>query len=348
MNSTDLNINERAQHLLTAVVERYIRDGQPVGSKTLAEETTLGLSSATIRNVLSELEEHGYLHSPHTSAGRIPTVQGYRFFVNGILSTQQLTQPDLRLVEEQLNGDQNPAALVAKASNLLTDLTQFVGLVMLPRGEQVVLRHVEFLPLSDNRVLVILVLNEQEVQNRVINTDRAYNVSELQQAANYLNMTYAGQEISKVKQALFAAMQEDRASITQLMQAAADVAGKAFQQTKEPNDYVMAGQNRIFDLAEITNLSRLRQLFEVFNQKQGILHLLDQCLSTNGVQIFIGEESGYDIFDECSVITAPYTVKGQVVGVLGVIGPTRMPYERVIPIVDVTAKVLSVALNLGK
>jgi heat-inducible transcriptional repressor len=341
----NLPINERAQHLLKVLVERYIRDGQPVGSRTLATETQLGLSPATIRNVLSDLEEHGYLASPHTSAGRIPTVRGYRFFVDSLLTVKPLDNNAVQQCQQQLKPDQNVPTLVSSASNLLSELTRLTGLVMLPRREHISLRQIEFLPLSDNRVLVILVLNEREVQNRIIYTKRIYSQNELQQAANYLNATYAGQEIARVRKKLLAAMQNDRATMDQLMRTAIEVADQVLETTPNEQDYVLAGQNHLFDLVDNTGIQGLRQLFTAFTQKHDILHLLDQCLNTNGVQIFIGEESGYDVLDECSVVTAPYSVEGQAVGVLGVIGPTRMPYERVISIVDVTAKLLSAALN---
>lgn len=338
-------MNERAQNLLKVVVERYIRDGQPVGSKTLAEETAIGLSSATIRNVLSELEEHGYLRSPHTSAGRIPTSQGYRFFVNTLITTQQFLNPDPSRVEHHLTPDQNQTELVASASNLLSDLTHLAGLVMLPLRERLVLRQVEFLPLTDNKILVILVFNNHEVQNRIIYTDKTYTASELQQAANYLN-SFSGQEFSYVRKKLLANLQEEREHLNHLMQTAVEVTDKAFSRTKA-KDYVLAGQSHLLKMAVDTDLTKLHQLFEIFTQKQDILHLLDQSLNADGVQIFIGEESGHNVLDECSLVTAPYSVNDQVVGVLGIIGPTRMPYNKVIPVVNITAKLLGAALNQG-
>lgn len=345
-NASHLPINERSQHLLKVLVERYIRDGQPVGSKTLALETSLGISPATIRNILSDLEEHGYLSSPHTSAGRVPTARGYRFFVDSLVTVQPLERAVVDQFQQTLTRDQNVPSLVTTVSNWLSELTRLTGLVMLPRREMIVLRHIEFLPLSDNRVLVILVLNDHEVQNRIICTDKKYSLTDLQQAANYLNDLYGGQDIIRVRKNLLAAMQEDRKGMDRLMQAAIDVAGKAFDTTADNSpDYVVAGQSHLLDLVDATGVTRLRQLFEAFTQKQSILHLLDQCLNTEGVQIFIGEESGYDVFGECSVVTAPYSTDGKIAGVLGVIGPTRMPYERVISVVDVTAKLLSAALN---
>lgn len=338
-------INERAQSLLRVVVERYIRDGQPVGSKTIAEESAMGLSPATIRKVLAELEDQGYIRSPHTSAGRVPTVQGYRFFVNALLTTKQLTVPNLQQLKNQLTPNLDISELMISASNILSDLTSLVGLVMLPRRESTILRHIEFLPLTDKRVLVILVLNEQEVQNRIIYTDRAYRLDELQQAASYLTTTYVGQDIILIRELLQHSLQEEKNKLDYLMKTAIEVASKALDDTKAADDYVVAGQSNLFEMANVTNLTRVRQLFDVFTAKQDILHLLDQCLNAEGIQIFIGEESGHTFLDECSVVTAPYSANDQVVGVLGVVGPTRMQYDKIIPVVDLTAKLLTAALN---
>lgn len=340
--------NERAQHLLKEVVERYIKDGQPVGSKTLAEAANISLSPATIRNVLAELEEQGYLSSPHTSAGRIPTVQGYRFFVNALLTTESLQNPCLKQVEQCFSPDLEVSDLVSSASNLLSDLTKLVGVVTLPKREAVTIRHIEFVSLGENRILAILVLNQDEVQNRILYPDRTYSAAELQQAANFLNASYSGKDILQARKELQNSVQSDRNQLDQLMQMAIKIVDKILDHSAPKNDYIVAGQNHIFDLAETTNLTHARQLFSAFSQKQDILHLLDQCLHTDGIQIFIGEESGYDLFDNCSLITASYSVQDKVVGALGVIGPTRMSYDKVIPIVNVTAKLLSSALNPAK
>lgn len=344
--SLDATINERAQLLLKVLVERYIRDGQPVGSRTLAEETSLGLSSATIRNVLADLEEHGYLTSPHTSAGRVPTVRGYRFFVDSLLTVKPLDSVTMQQFHQQLKPEQDTTSLVASVSNLLSDLTRLAGLVMLPRREYFILRHVEFLPLTDNRVLVILVLNEQEVQNRIIYTDRIYSASELQQAANYLTATYAGQDVTSIQSHLVSSLKQEREYLNNLMQTAIEMAGKILEPPAAEKDYIIAGQNNLLEMVEdINSVARLRQLFDAFAQKRDILHLLDQSLNADGLQIFIGGETGYSALGDCSVVMSPYSVEGETVGVLGVIGPTRMPYDRVISIVDVTAKLLTAALN---
>ena len=347
-NNDNSLLNERAQRLLKILIERYIQDGQPVGSKTLAEDASIGLSSATIRNIMADLEAGGYIQSPHPSAGRIPTSQGYRFFVDSLLIVQPFDESArmLQQARQQLTSDMSVQNLVSSASSLLSGITQLVGLVSIPRRPHLNLRHVEFLPLSENRVLVILVFNASEVQNRIIKTERTYSQNELQQAANYLNAAYAGKDLSEVREHLVEAMQADRQYMDSLMQAAIEMADKALDASTKPiEDYVMAGQNHLFDMADLAGMQRLRQLFEAFTEKRLILHLLDECLKTEGVQIYIGGESGYDVLNDCSMVTAPYSVANKVVGAVGVIGPTRMAYDRVIPMVDVTAKLLSAVLN---
>jgi heat-inducible transcriptional repressor len=340
-------LNQRAQQILKILVERYIQDGFPVGSRTLAEESTLGLSPATIRNILADLEDAGYLISPHTSAGRIPTAQGYRLFVNSLLTVQSLQDHASQELQHKLNGDLAMPSLLQSASSLLSGLTQLIGVVALPRQNRTKLRQVEFLPLSANRVLVILVLNDREVQNRIIYTDRAYTPSELQEAANYLNANCVGKELLTARKDLHEALRIDRDHMAGLLQAAIEVADKSFVTDDVQKDYVMAGQGNLLNFTKKNELERLYALFEAFTQKQEILNLLDHSLEAEGIQIFIGSESGYEAFDNCSIVTRSYAVDGQVVGSLGVIGPTRMPYERVISAVDVTAKLLSAALNQG-
>jgi heat-inducible transcriptional repressor len=338
-------LNERAQHLLKVLVERYIRQGQPVGSRALARDAGLDLSPATIRNVMADLEELGFVRAPHTSAGRVPTAQGYRFFIDALLTVKPLEGAEVQRLRSLLDPDLNTHGLVESASNLLSGITRMAGVVTMPRREQVQLRQIEFLPLSDRRVLVILVVNEREVQNRIIHTERGFGAGELQQMANYLNAAFAGKDLATVRDNLLRELHEARERMNALMLAAIEMAEKAFQQQPARDDFVLAGQTNLMDFAELSSLEKLRQLFEAFNEKRDILHLLDQCLRAQGVQIFIGEESGHEVLDECSLVTAPYSVDGRVLGVLGIIGPTRMAYERVIPIVDVTAKLLGAALN---
>lgn len=347
--STDNQLSERAQHLLRALVERYIRDGQPVGSRMLSRESGMEVSPATVRNVMADLEDMGFVSSPHTSAGRVPTVKGYRFFVDTLLEVQQLTETEIgRLRHKLLGEDDNPAVLLASTSNLLSAITRMAGVVTLPRRQNLAWRQIEFLPLSDNRVLAILVLNQREVQNRILYLDRNYSADFLRQTANYLNAQFAGCSLIEVRDRLINELRETRVTLNEMMLAAINMAEQVFDAEADEDSYVMAGETNLMGFAELSEVERLRKLFEAFNEKRDILHLLDQCISADGVQIFIGEESGYSILDDLSVVTAPYGVDDRVVGVLGVIGPTRMAYDRVIPIVDITAKLLGAALNSRK
>lgn len=344
-------LNERAQRLLKALVEHYIRDGEPVGSRTLSRDSGLDLSPASIRNVMSDLEELGFITSPHTSAGRIPTVKGYRFFVDTLLTVKPLAQQEVRLMHERFAApDANPQALLASASGLLSAVTRMTGVVTLPRREHVAWRHIEFLPLSDQRVLAILVVNDGEVQNRILRLERSYTAEELQRIGNYLNTHYVGRDIHAVRAAVLNDLRHTRESINDLMLAAITLAEQVAQDSgrEQGGTYVMAGETNLMEWAELSDVEKLRRLFAAFNQRREILHLLDRCIAAEGVQIFIGEESGYQVLDECSVVTAPYKVDDEVVGVLGVIGPTRMAYERVIPLVDLTAHLLGAALNPRK
>jgi len=338
-------LNERAVRLLKALIERYIEDGQPVGSRTLAKDCGLDLSPATVRNVMADLEELGLVRSPHTSAGRVPTVQGYRLFVDTLLQVKPLVGEELQRLRETLAPDQDRGALMESASSLLSDITHLAGVVTLPRQERLVLRQVEFLPLTSKQVLVILVLNEYEVQNRIIRTARAFGDSELRQASNYLTAEFSGRDLHDVRVDLVREMREARERMNEMMRNAIEMAEQAFDAAKTEEDVLVAGQTHLMEYGELADMEKLRNLFEAFSRKRDILHLLDQSLTARGVKIFIGEESGYDAFGDCSVVTAPYEVDGQVLGVLGVIGPTRMAYERIIPVVDCTARLLSAALN---
>lgn len=343
--SHGIELGERAQHLFKLLIERYIADGQPVGSRTLARDTRMELSPATIRNVMADLEDLGLIKSPHTSAGRIPTARGYRFFVDSILTYRDPTPSDVKRLSSDIQSEHDVRRMLERTSILLSDITRFAGLVMIPTAEQRALRQVEFLQLNDNRVLAILVINEREVQNRIIKTARPYSPSELTEIANYLNAAFAGKDLRQVKREILAEMNATRDEMNRLMQSAIEMAQQVFTDEQEGKDYVLAGQTNLMEFTELSDIDKLRALFEAFNHKRDVLHLLDQALSANGVQIFIGEESGYHAFDDCSIVTSTYGREGESLGVLGVIGPTRMPYEKVIPIVDLTARVLSSALN---
>jgi heat-inducible transcriptional repressor len=338
-------LNERSLQLLKMLVERYISDGQPVGSRALSKDSDLNLSPATIRNVMADLEDLGLVHSPHTSAGRVPTVSGYRLFVDSLLTVKPLESKDLSRLHEGLSLSEDTSDVIGVASRLLSELTQMAGVVTLPKRELVCLRHIEFLSLSHTRVLVIFVTNEQEVHNKIIHTSKVFSPAELQQAANYLNSIYSGRSLDAVRKAVLKELQEDQERMHQGMLDAVKMAQLAFDQDNKKDDYVLTGETNLMGFSELSDMERLRNLFEAFSQKQGVIHLLDQCMKADGVQIFIGEESGYRAFDHCSLVTSSYSVSDEVVGVLGVIGPTRMAYEKIIPFVDVTAKLLGAALN---
>ena len=343
-------LNERAQLLLKALIENYIRDGQPVGSRTLSRDSGLSLSAATIRNVMADLETLGFVASPHTSAGRVPTDKGYRFFVDTLLKLKPLEHVEVEEIERRLTSDAaNGRALVQTVSQMLSSVTHMAGLVTLPNPQYVALSHIEFVGLSENRALAIMVMDNHEVQNRVVQLDRYHPADELRRAANYLNEAFAGRSLPDVRAQLLAQLHDTRQHMNQLMLDAIQVAQKVFEnQPAERVEYVIAGETNLMGFAELSNVDRLRRLFEAFNEKHDILRLLDSCLRADGIQIFIGHESGYRILDDVSVVTAPYMQDNQIVGVLGIIGPTRMAYERVIPIVDITAKLLGSALNARK
>ncbi len=339
------DISERARILLKTLIECHIRDGQPVGSRTLREEAGLPVSAATVRNVMSDLEERGYLHSPHTSAGRVPTPRGYRLFVDTLLQVRPLEEEALRRLRSELHPDRSATELVQSASALLSSITAQAGLVTIPRQEANQLRRVEFLPLSGDRVLAILVINEREVQNRIIHTARVFTEEQLRQAAAMVNQRFAGQPLSLIQDRLLRELREARSRIDDYLQASLDLASQALDQTGGDEEYVVAGEARLLGSAAPDDVEKLRELFDAFERKKDLLHLLQRCARAQGVQIFIGEEAGYKFFGDYSVITAPYRDGDRTVGVLGVIGPTRMAYERVIPIVDVTARMLSSALS---
>jgi heat-inducible transcriptional repressor len=343
-NTNDSGINERAQHFLKVLIERYIRDGQPVGSRTLAKDAGMELSPATIRNVVADLEDLGFVSSPHTSAGRVPTVPGYRMFVDSLISLKPLDDLQLNLARERLDSDGSSLTVVEAASQLLSSLTHMAGVVMVPKRDRIIVKQIEFIPLSDTRVLTVLVTTKGEVLNRIIETSREYKSSELEQAGRYLTDHYSGSALQKMRKALVHEMEQARQEMNSVMTQMLEIAEAAIAE-EDDNDFVVAGQTNLMDFDELAQTSLLRQLFDAFTEKQEILHLLDRSLEADGVQIFIGDESGYTTLETCSVITAPYGVDGEVVGVLGVIGPTRMAYDRVIPIVDVTAKLLGAALK---
>ncbi len=345
MSKITRDLNERSLQLLKTLVKRYINDGQPVGSRVLSTDSELNLSSATIRNVMADLEDLGLIHSPHTSAGRVPTVSGYRLFVDSLLIIKPLDTKELTKLYEGLSKKEDTSNMIGVASRLIAELTKMAGVVTLPKRELVCLRHIEFLPLSHKRVLVIFVTNEQEVHNKVIHTDKLFSAAELQQAGAYLGSIYGGHSLTAVRSAVLKELQDDQERMNQAMLDAIKMAQLTFQSAPEKNDYVLTGETNLMGFSELSGRDHLKKLFEAFSQKQDVIHLLDQSMKAEGVQIFIGEESGCQAFDHCSLVTSSYSVDDEVVGVLGVIGPTRMAYEKIIPFVDITAKILGAALN---
>ena len=335
-------MNERSRILLKSLIEKHISDGQPIGSRELAKSSGLELSPASIRNIMADLEEMGFIASPHTSAGRIPTPLGYRFFVDSLLTVQPLGSIERHKIEDQFRPD-SANRLIATASQLLSNLTQFAGVVKSPSRQSSSFRHIEFVSLSDHRILLIIVAPDGDVQNKVLEASRKFTDSELTEATNYLNQKYAGMAFENIRARIQSEITELKDNISQLM----SLAVSAGQENSGKNeDYIVSGETNLLSVNDLTmNIESLRTLFEMFDKKTGILQLLDTSDRANGVQIYIGGESGLVPLDECSVVTAPYDVDGQVVGTVGVIGPTRMAYERVIPIVDITAKLLSGALS---
>ncbi len=339
-------LSDRAQYLLKVLVERYIEEGQPVGSRALARAVGFNLSPATIRNVMADLEDLGLVVSPHTSAGRVPTVSGYRFFIDSLLTVKPLQQNLINQLEQDLGSYESADQLLETASKLLSEITHLAGLVTLPRRATTAFRHIEFLPISQDRVLVILVTNEHEVHNKIIRPARRFSAAELQTAANYLNAVYVNKGLTSIRESLLRELQETRDQMNQEAINAAEMAELAFREKNEDSKgFILAGETNLMDFSELANMERLRALFDALHQKQDILYLLDRCLETSGIRIFIGEESGYQVFDQCSLVTTSYSINNRMAGVLGVIGPTRMAYERIIPVVDLTAKLLGAALN---
>jgi heat-inducible transcriptional repressor len=339
------HLDPRARQLLRSLIAQYIADGQPVGSRTLAKSSGLDVSPATIRNVMADLEELGLLAAPHTSAGRIPTAQGYRVFVDSLLELKPLDEPQLDALRRELPTQGATQDLLSGASSLLSDVTHFVGVVTVPKREEFPFRHIDFVALDSNRVLVILVFSDNEVQNRVITTQHLYSPAELEQVSNFLNANYAGLRMGEIRERLKHEMRETSQRLHQLMVAAADVAAGTEQGS---SDMLVAGQINLMGSQGLSDVDRLRELFEAFQRKRDLLTLLENCSRAEGVRLFIGEESGFGALDGCSLVTAPYGVEGRVLGVLGVIGPTRMAYQRVIPVVQATAQIISGALNQAR
>ena len=338
-------LNARSEHLLKTLIDRYIADGTPVGSRTLAKHAEINVSPATIRNIMADLEEMGLIQSPHTSAGRIPTQAGYRMFVDSLVKFRPLESAAEEQLRVQLRRDTDPGELFARASGMISQITHLAGVVMVPRlDEENRFRQIEFLSLSEKRILVILVTGSGQVLNRVIEAEHIYSPSELVQSANYFNETYGGSTLQEVKNALLREIQSDSETMQKGIRLAAKVAEQMFSDEREKG-VVVSGEANLMDVPEMEDVRKLRKVFDIFSTKQDLLDLLDRSMKAGGVNIFIGKESGYEGLDDCSVVTAPYSVEDQIIGTIGVVGPTRMAYDRVIPVVDITARLISKVLT---
>jgi heat-inducible transcriptional repressor len=342
-------LDARARHLLRSLIGRYIREGEPVGSQTLARHAGLDVSPATIRNILADLEDAGLLTSPHTSAGRVPTAQGYRVFVDSLLQLRPLPDTELARLRHELPAGAGTQSLLGNASELLSAMSHFVGVVSVPRREQFAFRHIDFVPLDAQRVLAIVVFADNDVQNRIIQTRRPFDAGELERVANYLNHHFAGRPLADIRSTLVRELKAARSEMEALLASTVELAEQAFVLGGE--DVLLAGQTRLMGVQDLSDLDRLRELFEAFARKREILQLLERTLRAPGVRIFIGEETGLAPLEGMSLVTAPYraggAAGGQVLGVLGVIGPTRMAYDRVIPVVQAAADVLGAAIDAG-
>lgn len=337
--------SDRAKQILSAIIDNYIEEGTPIGSKKLSSYNRFNLSSATIRNVMSDLEDLGFIASPHTSAGRIPTSKGYRFFIDRLLEFQPVDSNEIASIKDTVSQTKSSNKdLATNVSTTLSAITQLAGIVTVPKQHKSTLKEIDFIPLSEQRVLAIVVINDSEVENKILQMKRNFSRDELQISANYLNQNYVGRSFEYIKNNLLTQLKETSALANSLMNDIINIADELLT-NQNKDEYVVTGKNQLLDFEELSDMNQLKELFDAFNEQQLLLQLLDKSMSTSNVQIFIGQESGYKIFDNCTLITAPYTNEVGSVGVLGVIGPTRIAYQRVIPIVDVTAKLLSQSLK---
>ena len=342
-----MSLDSRAENVLKNLVQTYIVQGQPVGSRTLSKLPALGVSSATVRNVMSDLEELGLIIAPHTSAGRIPTAQGYRLFVDSMVRSSTLTQQAVSELSSKFSHETDPEALLAHASDVLSELTQFAGVVVLPNQSAARFHQIEFLPLSESRILAILVTEDGRVQNRVLPVAQDFKQNELLEAANFFNARYKGSTLQEVRNKLVEDMQADNDEMHRINQAAMSAASAVIREEDDTNnnDVVLSGEQKLLDVPDLCQIETLQKLFDAFKTKRDLLDLLDRSMKAEGISVFIGEESGYSALGECSVIASPYEVEGKVLGTLGVVGPTRMAYNEVISVVDITAKLLGQALS---
>ncbi|MBF6025503.1 heat-inducible transcriptional repressor HrcA [Lysobacter niastensis] len=341
--SSDPSLDPRARQLLRTLIGRYIHSGEPVGSQTLVRYSGLDVSSATVRNILADLEDAGLLSAPHSSAGRIPTAQGYRLFVDSLLQVRPLPDSEVARLRHELPAGSGTQALLGSASELLSAMTHFVGVVSVPKREQFAFRRIDFVPLDTQRVLAILVFADNDVQNRILQVRRPYEASELERVANYLNAHFAGRTLADIRATLLHDLRSAQSEMQRLLTQSVELAEQLL--TPGQDDMVLAGQTRLIGVQDLSDLDRLRELFEAFARKREILQLLERTVQAPGVRIFIGEETGLAPLEGMSLVTAPYGAGGQVLGVLGVIGPSRMAYEHVIPVVQAAADALGAAIH---
>jgi heat-inducible transcriptional repressor len=341
------DLDDRARLLLKHLIQSYTRDGQPVGSKSLAQLPGIEVSSATVRNIMAKLEDMGLVNSPHTSAGRVPTQAGYRFFIDSLLEVRDLGKS----VEDELRApftpDKTSSDLIQSATTILSRVTHLTGLISIARPTHTEVRHIEFMRLSDRRLLVIMVVNSDQVHNKIIEVDRDYSDLELTEVERRLEQYLVGSDFTPARNTLLEEIRQHKDEVNSILESVLEVMGSVCDGDK-PEELLMSGETNLLQFAEMDDLNKLRELFDVFNQKRDLLHILDGCSEAKGVQIYIGSESGYSTMQDFSLIGAPYRVGNEVVGVLGVIGPTRIAYDNIIPTVDLTAKILSAALNSQK
>ena len=339
-------LNDRSQLLFKNLMGLYLNDGKPVGSTTLAKLPDIGLSSATVRNVMADLEKMGLIHSPHTSAGRVPTDTGYRLFLDSMLTYEPLSQQKQASIRNELSVGLNQDDLLESASKVLSGITGMTSLVLMPNKQQEVLKHIDFIQLGANRVLVVLVFNDQDVQNRIIELEKPFSGDELQQTANYLNEHCLGKNLAEAKQFLMSRMDTIRSTTNDFMSSIVQATDFVLEsQLEQKMPFLVSGKTNLLNYQELASSEKLKALFNSFEQHNEMVSLLDKSMQAQGVQVFVGHECGNEIYQDCSIITTPYEVEGEILGVLGVVGPSRMNYQRVLPRVDMTAKILSSLLK---
>jgi len=339
-------LNDRSQLLFKNLMGLYLNDGKPVGSTTLAKLPDIGLSSATVRNVMADLEKMGLIHAPHTSAGRVPTEVGYRLFIDSMLTYQPLSQQKAASIRHELSTGLNQDALMESASKVLSGITGMTSLVLMPNKEQEILKHIDFIALGANRVLVVLVFNDQDVQNRIIELDQPISSDDLQKTANFLNEQCVGKNLAEAKQFLMSRMDSIRSTTNDFMSSVVEATDHVLEEQLEQKiPFLVSGQTNLLNYQELASSDKLKALFNAFEQHTEMLNLLDKSMQAQGVQVFVGQECGSSIYQDCSIVTTPYEVEGEVLGVLGVVGPSRMDYQQVVPRVDMTAKILGSLLK---